>query len=82
LVRFCQTAKYVRASYDTLVDVFECIESFIRRLNIYTKIQPTLAMTETIVKILVEILAVLALATKQINQGRLSKSSSCWKSYY
>jgi hypothetical protein len=66
----------VKASYDTLVEVFECIESFTRRLEIYTnmEVKPTLAMTETIIKILVEILAVLALATKQINQGRLSKS--------
>jgi len=70
----CQTAKYVRASYDTLVDVFECIENFLSRLKIYTEIQPTPAMTEMIIKIMVELLAVLALATKQINQGRLSKS--------
>ena len=31
-------------------------------------------MTEVLVKILTEILSVLALATKQINQGRFSKS--------
>jgi len=68
----------VRASYDTLVDVFECIENFTRRLKIYSdkEIERTPAMTETIIKILVEILAVLALATKQINQGRLSKPSA------
>ena len=64
----------MRESYDTLVDVFECIETFLSRLKIYTQIQPTLAMTEMIVKIMVELLAVLALATKQINQGRMSKS--------
>jgi hypothetical protein len=66
----------VRASYDTLVDVFECIESFTRRLEIYTnmEVKPTLAMTEAIIKIIVEMLSVLALATKQINQGRLSES--------
>jgi hypothetical protein len=72
----CQTAKYVRASYDTLVDVFECIENFLSRLKIYTdsEIRPTPAMTEMIIKIMVELLAVIALTTKQINQGRLSKS--------
>jgi len=64
----------VRESYNTLVDVFECIETFLSRLKIYTEIQPTHAMTEMIIKILVELLSVLALATKQINQGRLSKS--------
>ena len=62
----------MRESYNTLVDVFECIENFLSRLKIYT--EPTPAMTEMIIKIIVELLAVLALATKQINQGRLSKS--------
>jgi hypothetical protein len=74
-VCLCQTAKYVRASYDALADIFECMENFLNRLRIYMGIQPTMAMTETIIKILVELLAVLALATKQINQGRLSKPS-------
>jgi len=69
-----QTAKYVKESYDALVDIFESIENFAHRLKIYTQIQPTLAMTEMMVKIMVELLAVLALATKQINQGRFSKS--------
>jgi hypothetical protein len=67
-------AKHVRESYSTLVDVFECIENFLSRLNIYTENKPTPAMTEMIIKIIVELLAVLALATKQINQGRLSRS--------
>ena len=41
---------------------------------IYTKIeQPTPAMTEVVVKIMAELISVLALATKQINQGKLSK---------
>ena len=70
----CQTAKYVRDSYDTLVDIFECIENFTSRLKIYKEIQLTPAMIEMIVKIMVKLLAVLALATKQINQGRLSTS--------
>ena len=70
----CQEAKYVRESYDALVDIFECIENFIRRLDIYTEIPPTPAMTEMVIKIMVELLSVLALATKQINQGRFSMS--------
>jgi hypothetical protein len=69
-IRDYQAAKYVRASYDALVDIFECIENFLRRLKIYTDIP----MTEMVVKIMVEILSVLALATKQINQGRFSMS--------
>lgn len=74
LIGIWQTAKYVRESYDALVDIFECIENFSNRLKIYVEIRPTSAMTETVIKIMVEILAVLALATKQINQGKLSAS--------
>jgi len=46
---------------------------FIKRLEIYTTIPPTPMMTEVIVKIMVELLSVLALALKQIEQGRFSK---------
>jgi hypothetical protein len=67
-------AKDVRESYDALVDIFECIENFLRRLRIYTEIPPTPSMAEIVIKILVELLSVLALATKQINQGRFSMS--------
>jgi len=48
------------------------MENFLSRLDIYTKIQPTPALTETVIKILTELLGVLALATKQMSQGRLS----------
>jgi hypothetical protein len=65
----------MKTSYDALVDIFECIENFLRRLRIYTEIEirPTPATTETVIKIMVELLSVLALATKQINQGRFKK---------
>ena len=71
----CQTAKDVRESYDALVDVFECIDNFLRRLNIYTEIPLTPAMTEMFIKIMAELITVLALATKQMKQGRFSMSS-------
>jgi hypothetical protein len=56
------------------VDLLESIEHFLKRLDIYTKVPPTPAMTEIVVKILVELLSTLALATKQIRQGRPSES--------
>ena len=64
----------MRGSYDALVDIFECIENFLRRLKIYTEIPLTFAMAEMVIKIMAELLSVLALATKQINRGRFSKS--------
>jgi hypothetical protein len=47
--------------------------NFLKRLEIYTTIPPTPIMTDIIVKIMIELLSVLALATKQIQQGRFSK---------
>ena len=61
-------------SYDALVDVFESIDHFLNRLDIYTKIPPTVAMTEMVVKILVELLSTLALSTEQIKEGKSSES--------
>ena len=60
------------ADYDELVDIFECIESFLGRFKIYTGIPLTPAMTEIITKIMATLLSVLALATEQINLGRFS----------
>ena len=63
----------VSASYDALIDLFDCIANFLKRLNIYTEMTRLAhVMSDILVKIIVEILSVLALATKQINQGRLS----------
>ena len=65
----------MKASYDALIEIFECMEGFVRRLVIYTKIeQPTPAMTEVVIRIMVELISVLALATEQIRKGGLSKS--------
>jgi hypothetical protein len=75
-VQVTQAAKDVGASYDALIDLFESIENFLSRLNIYAKIPQTPVMTEIIVKITVELLSTLAVATKQIKQGRPSKSES------
>ena len=68
-----QTASDVSASYNALVELFECTGNFLKRLRIYTDLPLSPSMTETIVKILVELLSVLALATKQTKQGKFSK---------
>jgi hypothetical protein len=65
--------KDISTSYDALVDLFESFESFLRRLDIYTKIPSTTAMTEIIVKILIELLSTISLAIQQAKQGRLNK---------
>ena len=68
-----QKAKCVTASYDPLVDLLEAIERFLRRLDIYTRIPPTPAIDEIVVKIMVELLSTLALTTNELKQGRSSE---------
>ena len=67
-----QAADGVSSSYDALVDLFECVGNFLKRLRIYTDVPMSPSMTEIVVKIMVELLSVFALATKQIKQGRFS----------
>ena len=73
LIRIHQAADGVSSSYDALVDLFECIGNFLKRLRIYTDTPMTPSMTDIVVKIMIELLSVFALATKQIKQGRFSK---------
>lgn len=66
--------KDVGASYAALVELFESIERFLGRLEIYTKVTLSEAMKEIVVRIMVEVISTLALATKQVKRGPLSKS--------
>ena len=68
-----QAARDVRSSADTLIDIFERIENFFRRLEVYTEVPPTPEMMDMMVKIMVEILSILGIATKEIKQGRTSE---------
>jgi len=43
--------------------------NFLKRLEVYTTIPPTPILTDVMVKIMVELLSVLALASKQIKEG-------------
>jgi hypothetical protein len=72
-IQISQAVKDVGASYDALVDLFASFENFLGRLSIYTGIPPTPALTNILVKIIVELLSTLGLATKQVKQGRFSE---------
>jgi hypothetical protein len=61
-----QAAKDFRASQDTLIDIFERIEIFVRRLETHTEVPPTPETIDLIMKIMVEVLCILAIATKEI----------------
>jgi hypothetical protein len=63
-----------------LIDLFERIESFFKRLESYTKVKPSEEMTDMMVEIVVEVLSVLAIVTVEIKQRRRSQfiTSDFW----
>ena len=69
----CQAAGGVSSSHDALLGLFKRLGNFLERLKIYVRIPPTTAMSVIIVKIMVQVLSVLALGTKQIKQGQISR---------
>ena len=72
-IKVFQAAKDVSASEEALADLFDRIENFFKRLESYTEVPPTNAMADIIVKIMVEVLNIFAIATKEIKQGRASE---------
>jgi hypothetical protein len=72
-IRVVQAAKDVSASQETLIDLFNWIESFFRRLEIYTEVPPTVAMMEMLVEIMVEVLTLLVVTTKEMKLGWMSE---------
>jgi hypothetical protein len=59
-----------------LIEIFGRIERFFLRLEIYTSITPTMAMTSIVIEIMVEVLTILGIATKEVKRGRLSELMS------
>jgi hypothetical protein len=71
---FDQSAKGLKTSYDTLVELFESVGHLLKPLDIYPQIPHAPAMDEMVTKIVVELLSSLALATKELKHGRSSES--------
>ena len=55
------------------MEIFDCIENFFRRLESYIAGPMTAAMTDIIVKIMVEVLEVFGLVTEELKRGRASE---------
>jgi hypothetical protein len=70
---YSQAVDGVSASYDELLELFECIGNFLKRLHIYTEISLDPLMKDIVAKIMVELISILALSKKYINRGRLSE---------
>jgi hypothetical protein len=72
LIYASQAIKDVRAGQDTLADLFCRMEFFFHRLEKYIDVRPSAAMTDIIVKIMVEVISILGIVTKEVRQGRTS----------
>ena len=68
-----QAIQGVNAGEGTLLNLFDRIGYFFRRLEAYIELPPTAGMTDTIVNVMVEVLVIITLVTKEINQGKLSE---------
>jgi hypothetical protein len=68
-----QAAMDVREIQDNLVDIFERMENFFQRLEIYTRVSPPPEMIDIIVRIMADVLLILGIATEEMKQGRTSK---------
>jgi hypothetical protein len=68
-----QAAQDTRARQDALIDIFERIGMFFRRLEIYIEVPLTTEMMDIIIQIMLEVLSILGIATKEIKQGRMSE---------
>ncbi|KAH9029576.1 hypothetical protein EDB85DRAFT_2275984 [Lactarius pseudohatsudake] len=68
-----KAAKDVAASRDLLAELFEHVGFFFNRLESYTEVAPTAAMTNIITKIMVEVLTVFEVATKELRRGSANK---------
>jgi len=58
-----------------LVDLFERIGRFFKRIESYTERTPSEGMADMMMEVTVEILSILAIVTVEIKQSRRSKSS-------
>ena len=72
-LKVLKAAKDVAASKDVLAELFERIGFFFSRLETYTEVTPTPAMTDIITQILVEVLKMFGIATKEIKRGSASQ---------
>jgi hypothetical protein len=68
---YYQTAKNFRANDDALIDLFDCIGGFLKRLRNHKTFSAGIA--EIAIRIMSELLSVFALATQQMKMGGFSE---------
>ena len=60
------------------MDLFSRIEYFFRRLEVYSEVPPTTVMMGIAVDIVVEVLRILGIATKELKRGLMSELTARW----
>ena len=73
---YTQAARDTAASRDEIIELFDRMESFFVRLKTYTEVTPTAEITNVMGKVMAEVLSMLAIATKEMRQGRKSELHS------
>ena len=68
-----QVVRDIVASHDALIRIFERINFFLQRLNVYTEIPLTNDFTELLGKIMAELLSILAISTKEMTGRKMSE---------
>ncbi|KAI0287846.1 hypothetical protein BC826DRAFT_1108113 [Russula brevipes] len=63
----------VSATQDEMISLFERIENYFRRLEMYIGLPRTTGMMEIIVKVMTEVLIILGLATREVKQGKIKR---------
>jgi hypothetical protein len=66
-------AQGVAASKDILAELFDRIGWFFARLETYTEVTPTTAMTNIITEIMTEVVRIFGIATKKLKRGSAKK---------
>jgi hypothetical protein len=69
-----QAADGLDSNRDSLIDLLESIERCLKQVDIYTQIPPTPALDEIMFNIILGLFSTLALATKELQEGRMSES--------
>ena len=68
-------AKSDAANHDALVDLFGYIGIVLKRLKIYPEVSITPGVTQILVRIIIELVSICAMATKEAKEGLLSGST-------
>ena len=57
-----------------LLDLFEHMEGFFKRFKVYSQLFLSAELEEALVKVVVKVLNILSLATKEVERSRTSES--------